>query len=158
MARFGIIYVIHNSFHPPDVYKIGYTTNSIQERVDELNRETSNPGKFKVCGYFPVRDVTEAEKLCHQHLMQIGFLKRKEFFEGSIGRILTEVERICLQFRPKQFIAIEYMDGEIKSEDKPTAKMKCNACNGQGTVRQQQGSITIEGLCVKCSGSGILWI
>lgn len=68
MAKFGIIYIIQNSFHPPDVYKIGYTTNSIRERVDELNREISNSGKFKVCGYFPVTDVAKAEKLCHHHL------------------------------------------------------------------------------------------
>ena len=159
MAKYGIIYIIQNEFHPSDVYKVGYTTNSINERVDELNRETSNPGKFKVCGYFPVTDVTEAEKLCHQHLEQTGFAKRKEFFEGSISRILTEVERICSPFRPKQFISKEHMDGEIKSDKKPKRKeMKCDACNGKGIVREQQGFVTIEKPCSDCSGSGIVWV
>ena len=83
MAKYGIIYIIQNEFHPSDVYKVGYTTNSINERVDELNRETSNPGKFKVCGYFPVTDVTEAEKLCHQHLEQTGFAKRNLLIHES---------------------------------------------------------------------------
>lgn len=158
MAKYGIIYIIRNEFHPSNVFKIGYSTKSIHERVDELNRETSNPGKFGICGYFPVTDVTEAEKLCHQQLEQMGFAKRKEFFEGSINRILTEVEKICFRFQPKQFISKEYMDGEIKSDKKPKKKMKCNACGGRGKVRKSQGFLTIERQCVRCSGSGVVWI
>lgn len=158
MAKYGIIYIIQNDFHPSSVYKIGYTTNSIHERVNELNRESSNPGKFKVCGYFPVTDVIEAEKLCHQHLRQMGFAKRKEFFEGLINLILTEVERICARFCPKQFVSKEYMDRRTKSSEKPKGKMKCNACYGQGKVRQQQGFVTIERPCSECDGSGVVWI
>ena len=159
MAKYGIIYIIQNEFHPSDVYKIGYTTNSIHERVDELNRETSNPGRFKVCGYFPVTDVTEVEKLCHQHLGQMGFAQRKEFFKGSISLILTEVERIYSPFRPRQFISKEYMNGEIKSDKKSRRKaVKCNACSGKGSVRESQGFITIERSCSDCCGSGMVWI
>ena len=140
MAKYGIIYIIQNELHPSNVYKVGYTTNSIRERLDELNRETSNPGKFKICGYFPVADVTEAEKLCHQHLQQLGFAKRKEFFEGSINRILTEVERICFPFRPKQFISKEYMDGETKSDKKLKLKeLQCKVCNGKGRIKRKPG-------------------
>ena len=159
MTKYGIIYIIQNEFHPSGFYKIGYTTNSIRERVNELNSETSNPGKFKVCAFFPVTDVTEAEKLCHQRLEELGFVKRKEFFEGSINRILTEVERTCFLFRPKQFISKEYMDREIKSDKKPSRKeVQCNACNGKGRVREQQGFLTIEKPCSDCSGSGVIWI
>lgn len=158
MAKYGIIYIIQNELHPTDIYKVGYSTNSIHERVNELNRETSNPGAFRVCGYFPVTDVVQAEKLCHQQLEKIGCAKRKEFFEGPINRILTEVERVCIRFRPKQFISKEYMDGEIRSDEKPKEKVKCNTCSGQGSVREQQGFITIERSCPKCSGSGIVCI
>ena len=55
MAKYGIIYIIKNELRPADIYKIGYTTNSIDERVDALNRQTSNPGKFKDCAdIFPL--------------------------------------------------------------------------------------------------------
>ena len=159
MAKYGIIYIIKNELHPADIYKIGYTTNSIHERVDALNRQTSNPGKFKVCGYFPVIDVTETEKLCHHHLEQVGFQKRKEFFKGSINQLLTEVERICSPFQPEQFISKEYMDGEINSDKKSKQKeTKCNACDGKGRVREQQGFFTIEKPCFVCDGGGIVWI
>ncbi|MDE0240041.1 MAG: GIY-YIG nuclease family protein, partial [bacterium] len=94
MSTHGIIYVIQNELHPANLYKIGYTTKSINERLRELNRETSNPGEFKVYGCYPVSNVKAAEKLCHQTLEQLGYRRKKEFFRGPLDRILAEVEKI----------------------------------------------------------------
>ena len=134
MAKYGIIYIIRNELHPSNIYKVGYTTKSIGERLDELNRETSNPGRFAVCGYFPVRDVAAAERLCHQELEHLRVAKRKEFFHGPISRLLAEVERVCASFRPKQFISEKYMDGE---EDPPRSRCgkRSPAMSAVGTER-----------------------
>ena len=159
MSKYGIIYIIRNELHPSNVYKIGHTTNSIHDRVRELNRETSNPGKFRICAYFPVTDVTKAEKLCHQTLERMGFARRKEFFTGSINRMLTEVEKICFLFQPKQFISKEYLYEEAMSDGNPRqATMKCNACNGHGKTRTQQGFLSIERSCSNCGGGGVIFI
>lgn len=159
MAKYGIIYIIRNEFHPSGVYKIGFTTNSIHERVDELNRQTSNPGKFEICGYFPVTNVTEVEKLCHRHMERIGFIKRKEFFEGPIDRILIEVERVCYPFKPEQFISKKYMNSDTNSYRNTKRKeIKCSTCNGEGRVRESRGFITVEKSCSNCNGNGMVWI
>ena len=159
MAKYGIIYVIRNEFHPSNMYKVGYTTKSIGERLDELNRETSNPGQFAVCGYFPVSDVTAAERLCHQELEHLRVAKRKEFFHGPISRLLTEVEKVCALFLPMQFISKNCMDGE--EEDSAESRMReattCNVCRGNGKARSQQGFVTIERTCPNCGGRGTVW-
>ena len=162
MAKYGIIYVIQNDMHPKNIFKVGYTTNSIQDRITELNRETSNPGKFKVCGYFPVTNVDEAENLCHQRLSHLGFEKKKEFFEGSINRIFSVVEGVCVAFKPKSYISKEYMDGEIHTDDNssPNPKksiVKCQACHGLGEIRKNSGFFTIAQTCEQCEGTGKVW-
>ncbi|MDA9975999.1 GIY-YIG nuclease family protein [Alphaproteobacteria bacterium] len=162
MAKHGIVYVIHNILHPSDLFKVGLTTNSVEERIKELNSETSNPGKFKVCAYFPVSDVYEAEKVCHQRLDELGLRSNKEFFSGEISRILTEVERVCLRFAPKSYLSPDYIDGTIgtksSEQSKPKAKMRCGFCDGKGKVRIEEGFFTIERTCSDCSGNGHIWI
>ena len=159
MAKYGIIYVIRNDLHPSNVYKIGYTTTSIHERLRELNRETSNPGEFRVCGYFPVNDVTEAEKLCHQTLEHLGLARRKEFFSGSISRILAEVEKICSLFQPTAFISREHLyDQAMSDRSQGYAVTKCTICSGSGKTRIQHNSFTSEFSCSNCGGTGMVLI
>ena len=162
MAKYGIVYVIQNNLHPSDLFKVGLTTNSVEERILELNSETSNPGKFKVCAYFPVSDVYEAEKSCHRRLDELGLRSNKEFFSGEISKIITEVECVCLRFAPKSYFSPDYMDGTIgaksSGQSKSKEKMECRACGGRGNVRTQQGFFTIEKECSECNGNGHIWV
>jgi hypothetical protein len=162
MEKYGIVYVIHNDLHPSDLFKVGLTTNSVEERIKELNSETSNPGKFKVCAYFPVFDVYEAEKVCHRRLDELGLRSNKEFFSGEISRILTVVENVCLRFVPKSYFSPDYMDGGINaktdSQSKPKAQQLCSSCKGVGKIRKQQGFFTVEKTCPDCSGNGHIWV
>ena len=109
MAKHGLIYIIHNDMHPTNVYKVGLTSNSIEERMSELNRETSNPGTFRACAYFPVSDVFEAETRCHDVLKKQGFEKGKEFFQASFQQILSVVEGVCSNYQPNSFVSNEYI-------------------------------------------------
>ena len=43
----GYIYIIRNSSHEPDVYKVGKTSRPIEDRLKELNSETTNIGSFE---------------------------------------------------------------------------------------------------------------
>ena len=162
MSKYGIVYVIQNDLHPGNLFKVGLTTNSVEERISELNSETSNPGKFKVCAYFPVSDVYEAEKACHRRLDELGLRSNKEFFSGVISRILTEVEQVCLRFVPKPYFSPNYMDGEINSktdsQSKPKTQQICSLCKGEKRIRKQEGFTTIEMQCPDCSGNGHIWV
>ena len=35
--KYGLIYIIKNKFHVENLFKVGFTTNSIEDRVHELN-------------------------------------------------------------------------------------------------------------------------
>ena len=164
MSKHGIIYVIQNDIHPANLYKIGYTTKSLDDRLRELNRETSNPGKFRAYGCYPVSDVKKAEKLCHQTLEQLGYRRRKEFFRGSLDRILAEVEGVTALFQPKAHSSTD-RNYEEAAHDKATwggcsrqGVMKCNGCDGYGKTRKQRGFLSIETTCASCGGSGQIWV
>ena len=61
MPTFGAIYIAKNSRDGDDVYKVGMTQCSIEERMRELTSETSNLGEYEAIGSVIVNDVSEAE-------------------------------------------------------------------------------------------------
>lgn len=126
MAKYGLIYIIQNDMHPGDIYKVGYTTNSIKSRIGDLNRETSNPGTFNVCASFPVTDVTEAESRCHKALKKLGYGKDKEFFQASLSQIVNVVKDVCTEYLPKPFIS-----DKVNVEGKPDGPWVKYYDNGQ---------------------------
>ena len=81
----GLVYIVRNDTHLADIYKVGQTYRSIEERLLELNRETSNPGTFEVKATFPVSDRHAAEREAHQKLTEKG-LHLKTSFSKVIGR------------------------------------------------------------------------
>ena len=123
--KYGLIYIIKNKYHVENLFKVGFTTNSIEDRVHKLNRETSNPGGFQVYAYFPVNDVRAAEILCHNRLSLNGFEKEKEFFRGSFIEILDIVKTTCHQFKPESFIL----------EDLPIEQNEKNILNKNNSLK-----------------------
>ena len=63
----GFIYIVRNPSHETDVYKVGKTSRAIDERLKELDSETSNIGKFDLIKSFLVSDIDKAEAECHQN-------------------------------------------------------------------------------------------
>ena len=49
MAQHGVIYIINNEIHGENIFKVGRTYD-LEKRLNELNRETSNIGRFKEVG------------------------------------------------------------------------------------------------------------
>jgi hypothetical protein len=102
----GLIYIIQNDMHAENVYKVGETSRTVEDRIKGLNRETGNPGKFNILASFPVSDRKEAEKACFKELQRQGFTKinKKEFFQGPWDGILCAVEKIAAQFQEMSFV------------------------------------------------------
>jgi hypothetical protein len=84
MGHYGIVYVIRNDKHPPNVFKVGGSGRDIENRLKELSGETSNVGEFIPKLIWPVNNFEEAEKLCHEALKPHLYepeKPRKEFYQ-----------------------------------------------------------------------------
>lgn len=86
----GIIYVLsHKAI--PDLLKIGFTTRSIEERVQELS-STGVPGKYTVELYFQTDDAAQFEMLLHRILREFRY--EKEFFKVDIQTVISAVHSL----------------------------------------------------------------
>ena len=77
----GWVYVLFNELYPSDLYKIGYTTRPLEERVNELSRPTGVPGPFKIRTAKKMINPKEREKNIHKFFKEQR--KNKEFFSLS---------------------------------------------------------------------------
>jgi T5orf172 domain len=91
----GIVYVLsHKAI--PDLLKIGYTTRSIEERVQELS-STGVPGKYTVELYFQTEDAPQFESLLHRTLREFHF--EKEFFRADIKTVIRAIHGLISENR-----------------------------------------------------------
>ena len=89
----GFIYILRND-REENIFKVGQTSGTVENRIKELNRETSNPGKFEKVAEFPVKKPALVERECHKKLKDENLHFRKEFFQGDIGEIINIVKKI----------------------------------------------------------------
>jgi hypothetical protein len=95
MSTYGLIYIARNETDAPNVYKVGKTNRSIEERMDELSGATSNLGKYEAVGYVIVTDIDSAEREIHQRLHYGRVQKNREFFESELSHIVTVIRDVC---------------------------------------------------------------
>jgi hypothetical protein len=90
--NYGFIYILS---HPsmPNVFKVGLTTNSVAQRIRELNG-TGLPKPFKAEKIFAVEMVhlRNVEQLAHKKLSVKDMHHGKEFFEGILSECVASVE------------------------------------------------------------------
>lgn len=94
----GFIYIVRNPSHETDVYKVGKTSRTIDERLKELNSETSNIGKFDLIKSFLVNDIDRAEIECHKNLDSMRVQNNREFFKSNLSNLEDEVSRVCVKY------------------------------------------------------------
>jgi hypothetical protein len=76
----GFIYIMRNGNLGKNVYKIGLTTKTTDERAKQLSK-TSIPDKFIVMREWNTKDCYLAEKKIHELLSNYRVDKKREFFE-----------------------------------------------------------------------------
>ena len=79
----GKIYILRNANLSRDVYKIGLTTKTTEERARQLSK-TSIPDQFQVMREWDVKDCFLAEKNIHKILEKYRVDKKREFFEVNM--------------------------------------------------------------------------
>lgn len=88
----GFIYILSNP-SMSNIYKVGLTTNSVRQRIQELN-STGVPKSFELVKKYEIREekLLSVERLAHRKLKSNELHHGKEFFEGNINLIKVAVE------------------------------------------------------------------
>jgi hypothetical protein len=93
---FGAIYIARNSIDEDEVYKVGKTQRTVDERMKELTSETSNLGQYEAVGSVVVNDIDQSEKECHLRLKKYRIQPNREFFKIPLS-ILVDVIRAATE-------------------------------------------------------------
>lgn len=92
-SQSGRIYILRCPAHDEDIYKIGYTRRTAQERARELSN-TSAPEDFFVVKEYRVLNAEGVEKRIHIALDKFRVNRSREYFRAPLGRIKREIRRI----------------------------------------------------------------
>lgn len=92
----GVIYIMRQASMNKDIFKIGLTTRTSEERSKELSN-TSVPDKFLVAAQFPTVDCKKAEKFIHDRLSVYRLSKRREFFKVNLELAIQVCREITEQ-------------------------------------------------------------
>jgi hypothetical protein len=93
----GIIYIVRSPGHNIDVYKIGLTRRTVDERIRELGCATGVPLPFAVLAKWEVENCAEIEKEVHRALEARRVNSRREFFFAPLPEILAVIQRIIAE-------------------------------------------------------------
>jgi hypothetical protein len=90
---FGYIYILSNESLSDNIFKIGLTTNSVKQRIAELNT-TGVPTPFKAEKIFLIEEryLALVEKSSHQKLKANEFHHGKEFFKAELKICVEAVQ------------------------------------------------------------------
>ena len=114
LGKLGWVYIARNNMHRDDVYKVGYTEKTPEQRVASLNTEqrnrTSQIGFFSLIYAFAVLDAQGCEQALFSRVGRVLESERKEFvnapLEVLIGELLhiqkidnakVKATRVCIQ-------------------------------------------------------------
>ena len=85
----GKIYIMRNAYLPHNVYKIGLTTKTTDERASQLSK-TSIPDTYNVMREWDAKDCYAAEKTIHKLLEKYRVDSLREFFQIDM-RIANDI-------------------------------------------------------------------
>lgn len=88
MEKYGFVYCLMNG-DMPNLFKIGCTSKSPQNRADELSKATGVPSEFHVVCYIEVENFNKVEQLFHKKLEDYRSNNRREFFSVELEKIVS---------------------------------------------------------------------
>ena len=137
----GFVYIISNPLFTR--IKIGKSTKDpTGDRLDELNRETGTPEKYKCEYYAFVGDEHGLELAMHRQFSDRRPNAQREFFEVGISEVITAIRNTAPNFGGIKYEEIYYQDLkkiEYKSGQVYFGEIKKNLRNGHGTQTWPSG-------------------
>ena len=86
----GHIYMLRNAAHDLDIFKIGLTTKTVENRAKQLSG-TASPDQFLIINKWAVKNCVLAEKLIHEKLDRYRLNPKREFFKLKIELAMNEI-------------------------------------------------------------------
>lgn len=154
----GFVYVLSNQAIP-NLFKIGYTLTSVEQRVSELNSSTSIPEKFEIELVFACGNPRLVESQIHSELSEYRHNDRREFFRStfektySVLRVLTKDEPIFSRLPKLNDNTIKhYSPWQTTSQVESTILRQFICPNCQNTARKhhQNKDKNASFYCKKC--------
>ncbi len=93
----GRIYVMRSAAHANDIFKIGLTRRTAEERSRELSSTTGSPDKFLVAQEWKVKNCSQAEKIIHKRLNAYRLNPKREFFNAPYSMIVKTIEDVIAE-------------------------------------------------------------
>jgi hypothetical protein len=90
----GFVYVMRSDAHALDVYKIGLTRRTSDERARELSYATAAPLPFGVLTHWEVGDCAGIEAEIHRRLEAYRINERREFFRLPLRSIISVINAV----------------------------------------------------------------
>jgi len=90
----GYIYIMRNAAHELNIFKIGLTTKTVEERAGQLSSTTSSPDKYLIVHRWKVKDVKSAERIIHEKLNNYRINEKREFFRISLENALPVIGEV----------------------------------------------------------------
>jgi hypothetical protein len=127
----GYVYVLSN----PSMFgllKIGYTERTVEERVNELNRETGVPSDFIIECYFSSNRPQQMEARIHRRLSEYR-LQNKEFFNIDFNGALGVIKEVL----NKEPVFIQKHRDEVRLEQDRKERLEQDRLEKQRLKREQ---------------------
>lgn len=91
-ADFGVLYVLRCTVMQEEVYKVGWTSGTAEERAKQLSSATGVPTSFIVVEAWHHTDPAGLERNVHAMLMPYRISAGREFFQVSYGKLKGIIE------------------------------------------------------------------
>lgn len=93
----GFVYVMRCPAMDGDIFKVGRTNKTPEDRALELSKGTGVPMFFVVVQSWACEDAAEVERLSHMALAQFRITSRREFFRAKFEVIRAAIEGVLGQ-------------------------------------------------------------
>lgn len=95
----GHIYIMRCITHAENIFKVGLTRRTVNERAAELSASTSSPTTFYPVLSWEVSDCVEAEKEIHELLSAFRVSGSREFFCAPVGVIVQVAQPVIMKYK-----------------------------------------------------------
>ena len=90
----GYIYLMKNNSMKDNIFKIGKTTKTPDERADDLSRSTGVAEKFEVISYWKSKNISKDESEIFASLENFRYSDNREFFQIEKNEAIKKIEFI----------------------------------------------------------------
>ena len=97
MPQYGIIYIAQNKKLGDNLFKVGRSEVSIDEKLEELNGSTEN-GKYESVAFFVVSDIISADESCQENLASYKG-KDPGLFELEFAELMSVVNETIAPYK-----------------------------------------------------------